>query len=283
VISRTLAGRVLIAVGVLGVVAGLGGIVLGQLLVSSADRALTGSLTLTADTLVALEDAIAVTEQTIVLVDTGLARAETTTGDLAGTVGEGAALLRTTADLTEDRLAGSIGAFSDSLPGLIQVAGTIDTTLGALSTLPFGPTYSPDEPLDDSLRELQRSLAGVPEDLALQARLLRETGDSLEDVGEGTADIAGDLGAIRTGLGDALAVLRGSTTTAGDASALIGDTRAGLRTQLGLARLLIVLLGLTTAAGQLVPLALGLSLLRGPDAPLLREHVARDGARDGAR
>jgi hypothetical protein len=273
VIGRRLAGRLLVAVGILGVVAGLGGIVLGQLLISSTDEALTQTLTLTGDTLVALQDAIVVAEETVALVEGGLAQAEATTGDLAGTVEDGADLLRSTADLTEDRLAASIGAFEQSLPGLIEAASVIDTTLGALSSLPFGPSYNPDEPFDDSLRELQRSLVGVPADLRAQAALIRETGDSLEDVGEGTTQIAGDLGAIRQGLGEALVVLSDSTATATSASALIGETQDGLRTQLGIARVLVILLGLTTAAGQLVPLALGWSLLQPPGVrPILRDE-----------
>jgi hypothetical protein len=269
VISRRLAGRALVVVGVLGVVAGLGGIVLGQLLITSADRALRGSLEVSAESVVALQDAIVVAEQTVVLVEGGLGRAEATTADLATTVDDGAGLLRSTADLTEDRLADSLGAFQDSLPGLIAAASVIDTTLSALANLPFGPTYSPDEPFDDSLRELQRSLAGVPEDLRDQADLIRQTGDSLVEVGVGTSAVAADLGAIRAGLEDALDVLAGSTATATSAAALIGETQEGLAAQLRLARVLVVLLGVTTAAGQLVPLALGWGLLR-PDVPLLR-------------
>lgn len=273
-ISRLLAGRVLIAVGVLGIIAGLGGIVLGQLLITSADDALSRTLALSGETLDALQDALVVAEETVALVEGGLGRAEVTTGNLAGTLEDGSALLRSTADLTEGRLAESLAAFERSLPGLIDVAAVIDRTLSALSGLPFGPAYTPAEPFDESLRELQRSLAGVPADLRDQAELIRRTGDSLEEVGAGTTAIAGDLGAIREGLDDALTVLRDSTGTARDASVLVGDTQANLRVQLGLARALVVLLGLTTALAQLVPLALGWTFVRPVDAkPLLRQDV----------
>ncbi len=274
-ISRVLAGRVLIAIGVLGVLGGIAGIVLGQLLLTSADQALSRSLVLTGETLDALQDAIVVAERTVNLVEEGLAQAETTTEDLAGTVADGADLLRSTADLTEDRLAGSLEAFESSLPGLIQVAGVIDTTLGALSSIPFGPTYDPDQPFDESLRELQESLAGVPDDLRAQAQLLRESGDNLDEVGEGTSAIAEDVGEIRSGLSDALDVLAESTTTAESAAELVGDTQLDLQVQMGFARALVILLGLATVLAQLVPLALGWTLLR-PDArPLLRDDVAR--------
>jgi hypothetical protein len=274
VISRALAGRVLVAIGILGVLAGLGGIILGQLLITSADQALTRSLVLTGETLTALQDAIVVAEETVALVEDGLVQAEATTAEVAVTVDDGATLLRSTADLTEDRIADSLAAFEASLPGLIDVAAVMDRTLTALAALPFGPDYNPQEPFDESLRELQRSLQGVPSDLRDQADLIRQTGDSLEAVGEGTTAIAADLGEIREGLDGALRVLRDSTATATSASALVGETEAGLRVQLGLARALVALLGLTTAAGQIVPLALGWMLLRPPGAvPLLRPLV----------
>lgn len=271
-ISRLSAGRVLLVVGVIGVLAGLGGIILGQLLITSADDALSRSLVLTGETLEALEDAVVVAEGTVVLVEGGLRQAEATTEDLVGTVDDGAMLLRNIGDLTEDQLAGSLAAFEQSLPGLIDAAGVIDSTLTALATLPFGPSYDPEEPFDDSLRELQASLDGLPEDLREQALLLRETGESLDEVGAGTAEISRDLAAIRTGLDGALEVLRSSTAQATSARELVADTREGLGRQLLLARVLVVLLGLTTAAAQIVPLAIGWSLLRPPGSrPLLRE------------
>ncbi len=261
-IDRQFAARILIAVGILGVLSGLGGIVIGQLLVTSTDDALGSSLVLTGETVDALQDAILVAEQTVALVEGGLAQAETTTGDLAGTVSDGATLLRSTADITEGQLADSLGAFEDSLPGLIDAAAVIDVTLSALSGLPFGPTYSPEEPFDESLRELQASLDGVPEDLRAQGALIRATGDSLDEVGAGTTAIADDLGEIREGLAEALVVLQRSTETATDARSLVADTQASIGGQLLLARVLVVLLGLTVAAGQIVPLAIGWTLLR---------------------
>lgn len=273
-ISRLVAGRLLTALGILGVLGSLAGIVLGQLLLTSADEALSRSLVLTGESLEALEDAVVVAEGTVQLVEEGLGQAETTTAQIAGTVNDGATLLGSTADLTEERLADSLLALEQSLPGLIDVTGVIDTTLTALAALPFGPSYNPDEPFDDSLRELQASLDGVPEDLRRQARLLRATGTNLTEVGAGTEAIAEDLGEIRIGLGDALEVLQDSTTTATSAREAVADTREGLGRQLLQARVLVVLLGLTVAAGQIVPLALGWSLLRPPGArPLLREEA----------
>jgi hypothetical protein len=261
-IDRLLAGRILVTVGLLGVMAGLSGIVLGQLLISSAGDALRDSLVLTSETVDALHDAILVAEETVGLVEGGLVQAEGTVGELAGTVTDGAVLLRSTADLTEGQLAESLAAFEASLPGLIDVAEVIDGSLSALAALPFGPSYDPEEPFDDSLRDLQESLAGVPEDLRAQAILIRATAANLDQVGADTTEISEDIGAIREGMGEAVVVLRRSTDTAVDARTLVADTEESIGAQLLMGRLLVILLGLTAAAAQVVPLALGWVLLR---------------------
>jgi hypothetical protein len=273
--SRLAAGRLLVALGVVGLLSSLGGIMIGRALVNEADLALQRSLVLTAETLEALQASIAVAEDTVVLVEGGLEQAEVTTQALVGTVEEGADVLHGTADLTEDRIAGSLDAVEEALPSLIQVAAVIDRTLSALSSVPFGPSYDPDEPFDESIREVQRSLAGVPEDLRAQAVLIRAAGDNLSEVAQGTAAIADDLEAIRTGMIGAVDVLGAYTVTATDAADLIADTREGLGRQVRLARWLITLLGLTIAAGQVIPLAIGWSLLRPPGVrPLLSDDAS---------
>jgi hypothetical protein len=273
--SRLAAGRLLIALGVVGLLSSIATIVVGRSLVGEADLALQRSLALTAETLDALQASIAVAEDTVVLVESGLEQAEVTTQALVGTVEEGAEVLQGTADLTEDRIAGSLEAVDDALPSLIQVAAVIDRTLSALSSVPFGPAYSPDEPFDESIREIQRSLAGIPEDLRDQAVLIRAAGDNLSEVAVGTDAIADDLRAIRTGMVGAVDILGSYTDTATGATELIADTREGLASQVRLVRWLITLLGLTIAAGMMVPLAIGWSLLRPAGVrPLLRDDSA---------
>lgn len=269
--SRLAAGRLLVGIGLLGLFASLAGIVIGRGLVTQTDLALERSLALTADTLEALQSSIVVAEETMALVEGGLAQAEATTRDLVTTVEDGSEIMTSTADLTEGRLADGLESVEESLPALVEVASVIDVTLSALSSIPFGPSYSPDEPFDESVREIQRSIAGVPDDLRAQAAMIREAGVNLGEVGEGTAAISEDLAAIRLGLTGAVDVLSTYTATATDAADLIAETRAGLGRQATMARLLVTLLGLTVAAGQIVPLGLGWTLLRPPGSrPLLR-------------
>jgi hypothetical protein len=283
VLSRVTAGRILLAIGIVGIVTSIAAVLVGRALIGELDRALDRSLVLTGDAVAALRASIEVAEQTAALVDDGLVSATETTRELGTTLDEGAELLDSTATLTEERLAGSIEAVEEGLPALIQVAAVIDRTLTTLAALPFGPAYDPGQRFDDSLRQIQASLDGVPDDLREQAELIRGAGANLAEVGAGTEAVADDLQRIQQGLTGSIELLRGYAATATSASELIGDTQRNLGLQVRLARLLVTLLGVVFAAGQIVPLGLGWTLLQPPGGRLLlRETAVMPPVRDQA-
>src|SRR5690606_7598851 len=132
--------------------------------------------------------------------------------------------------------AGGLAAVQDTLPALIQVASVIDTTLGALSVIPFGPDYDPAEPFPDSLRALQAELDGMPEALQEQAGLIRDGADSLGTVRTGTGDIADGLDDLHATVADAGTLIEDYAATAGDARDLVAGNQAALDRQLAWAR-----------------------------------------------
>jgi hypothetical protein len=262
--NRRRAGRLLLAVGVLGVLASTAGVVVGWRLVTELDTAVGRSLTLTSEALVALESSVEVAEGALVLIDQGLASTEATTRDVSAALEEGETLFEATATLTENEIATSLEAVEGTLPSLIEVAAVIDRTLSALSSLPLGPAYDPQEPFDSSLRQLQTELDGLPEDLREQAGLIRGAGDSLATVRDGTGDIADSLGELQIALSASAELLGEYTATASQARELVTESEASLEGQLWLARVMIVVLGAVLASAQLVPLGAGWLLLH-PD------------------
>lgn len=254
-------GRVLVAAGALGVVAALLGTVVGVRLLGRLDTSLQDSVAVTATTLEALDS-------TVALATDALARTTTTLQDAADTaltVGEATdatvAVLDGAADVTGQEVAGSLAAVQRTLPALIDVAGVIDSTLGALDALPIGPTYDPDVPFDDALRGVEEELDGLPAALRDQAELLRDGADRLAEVRDATTTVGIDLRALAETLhetGETVADLRTATD---EATAILARDAGGLTDDLGLARWLLAAVGLATAVGQLVPLGAGLALL----------------------
>lgn len=256
------AGRALLIIGLVGAVAGVVGMVVGLRLLGVLDQALEDSLGVSAQAVDALGASVEVAGDTMEVLERTLGNTATTTRDLGDSLVDAEAVLLATAELSEDDLAGGLAAMEDTLPALIQVASVIDTTLSALSAVPFGPDYDPGAPFPDSLRALQTELDGMPETLRAQAELIREGAGSIGTVRAGTGDIADDLDELHATVASAGELVQEYATTAADARELVTGNQEALDAQLSWARVLVVLLALSFVAGQLVPLGLGWLLLR---------------------
>ncbi|MDQ3384926.1 MAG: hypothetical protein M3503_02770 [Actinomycetota bacterium] len=265
--DAALVGRVLVGVGVVGVVLSLVAIGVGLRLLSGFDTALADSIALTADALDAVDASVEVTEGAVESLSDAFGRTEATTRQLANGIGDAVVVLDSSADLTEDEIAGSLEAVEGTLPALIDVAAVIDRTLSALSTVPFGPDYDPEQRFDDSLRAVQRELDGLPEALREQADLVREASRSLSRVQGGTVSIADDIGRLEVSLREGSALLEEYSSTARSARQVVERREQDLEGELRLARMLVVALGLTMTVANVAPLAVGWLLLRS-DTPL---------------
>jgi methyl-accepting chemotaxis protein len=243
-------------VATIGILAALFGAVSGWLLLGRTSAALDASLDLTDDTLAALDASAGVASDTIETLAVSLRALEQTSVDLDGAFADGQALTRELADIVRGDVADSLRAVDDSLPGLIRVAGTIDTTLAALSRLPFGPTYDPQESFADSLRVLSVSLDGLPERLVEQAALIDQTAESLGSVGEGVGDLADELVGFEATLQQSADLLATYDETIGEGQALVEQSRDDLGGQLVFARFAVVLFAVAFAGLQIVPLQL---------------------------
>lgn len=215
--------------------------VAGLRLVNQAGATLSASADVAAESLAAAERS--------------LAEVESTTHELQVVLAEAEALLASTADLSEQEVAGSIQAVEEALPALIEVAAVIDRTLSTLAALPFGPPYNPEEPFDRSLQRVQQELEGLPADLRAQAGLVRDAGTGLAAARASIVAVGEDLGELQTALrsaADLLAGFSGGSETV---------TELDLRQRLRSARLLVVALAGTAALAHLAPLLIGWLML----------------------
>jgi hypothetical protein len=274
-VDRVLVGRGLVVVGIVGVVAALVATVVGVRLLGQLDRALTDSVAVASDAIDALGATVEIAGDTTRQLTVTLERTATTTRDLSGAIGDAEVVLRATAEVSEDQIAGSVAGVEDALPALVQVAAVVDRTLSALTLVPFGPDYDPEEPLDDSLRTVQAELDGLPEALREQADLVRDASRDLRTVRVGTGAIADDLDGLVATLEGTTELLERYEATAGDARDLVAGQE--LTGQLTAARVLVLILGVAVALGQLVPVGAGWLLLR-PD--VARRLLAGEPARD---
>jgi hypothetical protein len=274
-LRRPVVGRALVAIGTIGVVVTLVATVVGIRLIGSLDRSLNDSVGVAAEAIDALGATVELAGETTARLTVTLRRTAATTRDLSAALSDAEGVLRATADISEEQVAGSVAGVEDALPALVQVAAVIDRTLSALSAIPFGPDYDPEEPLDTSLRTVQAELDGLPEALREQAELIRDASRDLRTARVGTAAIADDLDGLVSTLERSTDLIAQYEATAGQARELVAAE--DLSGQLVAARVLLLILGVTVALGQLLPLGAGWLLLR-PDAA---RAFLRDGP-DGA-
>lgn len=130
--------------------------------------------------------------------------------------------------LTREDVPQTLAAVETSLPALLDTASVIDNTMRTLSVL--GVQYNPAVPFDESLREVQANLDGLPEQIAAQGDVIASTIPAVTDSSRRLA-----------GLGDSFRSMDADLAAAEDAlggydSALVGlDTFAEVAQNMGAA------------------------------------------------
>jgi hypothetical protein len=226
--------RILFAVAAFGLAASLAIGVVGSALLATASASLGDSLTLTRATVAAVSE--------------GLGDLDGTVRSLEPSLVAGGTVLSSAADLSGGNLADSIDAVNASLPGLERAAVAVDLALTTFGQLPLTPDYDPQQPLDESVRQLEASLTGVPQQLRDNAVLLDQASAGMTEAGRATGTLAADLERVQGGLDEAEAQLMARSDE--------------LRRRTALGHLAIWILAATLAFGQVVPLLLGRELRR---------------------
>jgi hypothetical protein len=154
----------------------------------------------------------------------------------------------------------SLESASDSLGTLEGVGRTVDTTLEALASLPFGPDYDPDQGFGATIGRLRADLEPLPDALRSTADELGElvaSGDGLEG---DLAAVARSLDDVVVGLDDSDDLVAGYRDAAREARRLARDAGGGLGIDLLLGRILLLLGGVALAIVQVVPWRFGRTL-----------------------
>jgi len=264
------AGRAMLAIAALGVVASLVGTVVAVQVIGDLDDGVDQSLEVTAAVLATVDESFVVADDALAILDEGLADAETAVRALAASMAEGQAALASVTDLTGGDLADALEQVEQALPAVQAAATAIDRTLALLGSLPIAPSYSPDRTLGESIGELRGGLDGIPDQLRKQADQAERTTDELEAATAGTLATAESLGELRGRLAAAGGLLEDYARRTGDARELVTAQQEELASGARRAQWLAVGLGIVFALGQFVPAYLGLSLIRGAEvgAPL---------------
>ena len=257
--NREKVGKWLLTAGVLGIVAslvvGVVGWVLAGRLVATVDNVISPTAGIVGDLADSIESSELLFERTTEAIES----IETASRSTVRTLTSVGALLEETTEVAGEGVADSLESAVETLPGLISTGRVIDNTMRALSFV--GVDYDPDRPLDESLADLEASLAPLPDQIRDQVALLEDVQTDLEDIAEDGRELSGVLLEARLDMMAAERVLRSASANATAAAENIDQIEAEVETYDALARAVVVAASLALLAASLAPTLLGLHLL----------------------
>jgi methyl-accepting chemotaxis protein len=243
---------ILRSIAVAGVLVAIIGTVVIWVFLSDLEDTTDRSLLIGEQAAVTLEDTIDVAEQVLNAVDDGLTTVQATLSTVDDLLQSTAGLAEATGSLSAT-LPASFDNIDAALATVQRLGETVDSTLSALSSLPFGPDYDPDVPFPDAVADLRQALAPIADDLTTISSELQNFADGSGDLSAEIDSLSTDLDRTRdalSGTDDLLAQYRQATIEAGQ---LATDTRDQLSGSMTRMRIVLVALGLLLVLSQFVP------------------------------
>lgn len=258
--DRVRFGRALLIAGWVGVVGALlagifGWVLTGRLgtSISSTVEPIAGIVVDLAET---IDASLLMVERTNEAIDS-IERATRTTSRALSNVAD---VVTEASGLAAGDVADSLDSAVATLPALIDTARVIDRTMTALSFV--GVDYNPEVPLDQSLEDLEESLAPIPDQLRSQVELMDSVAVDLEDIATEAGSLAGVLLQTRIDMLEAERVLQSASSNAAAAAESVAEIEADISTFSSLARVVVVAATFALLAAALAPLLIGLHFLR---------------------
>jgi methyl-accepting chemotaxis protein len=221
-IFQRLIGVLLIFASLLGLVVGVSGLVVLWQAEPTAADSIIETVDLFDRTLSATSSLLEVANDSLDQVDENIALIEASVEDVSETMNETAAATDTLAGMMGDDFTDIILETQASLVSVQNSARLIDETLQVISLIPgLGAGYNRDDPLEDSIGEVSRSLNTLPASMAEIQISMEGAADNFRTLEQDVRDLAGTIGDIERNLSAADNVM-------GEYQAIVVDTQTRL-------------------------------------------------------
>lgn len=241
------------------------GVVVGWILVGTAADAVTETVTMSRQALTTVGESTRLVDGVFDDVADSIRDVQITLSDTSLTLTRASVITRNLGEVVTDEIPAAVDAVRESLPGLVETARVIDTTMRGLSF--FGVAYDPDHPLHESIEVIDQRLERIPTLLRTQQDTLESVAADLGTFGSSTIEISDDLASIRSRLAEAAVVLDSYGSIVVESSDLLDSLQSRVESGAWLARLVLVLGGFGVALTQTMPIVIGLAVLRSQSSP----------------
>ena len=246
------APTILRSIAVAGVLVAIVGTIVIWVFLGDLEDTTDRSLLIGQQATVTLNDTIDVAEQVLNAVDDGLTTVQATLGTIDDVLQSTAGIAEATGSLSST-LPASFENIDAALATVQRLGETVDSTLSALSSLPFGPDYNPDVPFPEAVGNLRKALDPIAQDLTQVSTELQNFAAGSGDLSSQIDSLQSDVGRTRdalSGTDDLLAQYRQATTEAGQLAAETRDNLSGSMTRM---RIVLIAGALLLALSQFVP------------------------------
>ena len=240
------AGRLMIALGVIGAVVAVFGTVVGWIFVGQVATASDDSLQVTVQTLDAVDDTIDLADDVLVSTADAVDALAGTLSAVSGSFESATAAIDDIASLA-DTLGPSLTDASDTVRTLERVGDQVDGVLDAVSSLPIVPGYDRENGLGETFGRLADTLATLPAELEATSESLTDFTDNTGGLQSELDRFADAVGTIATDLDDTSSLVEQYRASVADARVLAGDTKNDLDLSVALMRILLVIGGIWVA------------------------------------
>jgi hypothetical protein len=265
-LNRRSLGKAIMVAAVVACVTALIGVVVAWRLVGDLSDTTESSLVIVSDTLATVDDTLELADSIIDTVDDGIETVGNSLSTISSTVEDGGATLDVFANLTSN-LGPSLERIDSGLGGLQSTVGVVDDFLRQLSEAPFGPDYNVETGLASSVQAVRDDLRPIVDDLEGASGPLSGLASSSDDVIARLDELAQDLENIARSLDESRLLIERYRRSTAEAAVLTTATQDNLDRDVWLSRLLIVVLGVAIAVGQIAPFHIGRELARSPERP----------------
>lgn len=224
--------------GVFMIVAGVIGLILGMLLVGSLTRDFRASLDVSRSAIGTIGETVEMITEVNEAASGTLSSASTAADSAADSTRDAVDGLEDLAVFLEEDLPADLEAIRSALPGAIDAAEAVDTTLGALSLI--GVDYAPDEPFGESLRRIEQALDQLPEDVRSQGSSFGLLVPSARSMADDVEEFAMDLEELNATLLELDGLADTYTVTVSEAEATVESASLSLDRTVLFLRLIVV-------------------------------------------
>lgn len=273
---RRFLGIIMLVIGLAGVALSITGAIVGRRLIGDMGDNLDANLRLTVESVETINNSLLLTRQTVGQIGAGLDTMEVTAETVATSLDETRPMVQQIARVTTEDVAGGLETFQESLPGLVEVAASIDETLTTLSRFridrtilgiplryDLGINYDPEVPFAQSVEELGASIAGLPAELRVLEGYLDEADANLGEISGNVRQIGGDLTQVNESVDELEPLLDDFIATLTEFGDSTRQTRITLAGQIETFQTVWLIVMVWLALTQVAPLYLGYELVRG--------------------